>query len=46
MAFLKAKGVPAEGIKVHYMGDTEPLAGNDTQQGRAANRRVEVKIIL
>jgi flagellar motor protein MotB len=26
------------------MGETEPLAGNDTEAGRQANRRVEVAI--
>lgn len=46
MTFLKSKGVKPDAIKVHYMGDTEPIAANDTPSGKAANRRVEVRILL
>ena len=44
--FLKEKGVKSPVINAHYKGDTEPLGDNDTELGRKANRRVEVKIIL
>ena len=44
--YLKENGVPENALKVHYMGSTEPISGNDTPTGRAANRRVEVRIIL
>jgi len=41
---LTAKGVPAEKIKCRSMGETRPLATNDTPQGRYRNRRVEIRI--
>ena len=44
--FLKEKGVKSPVINAHYKGDTEQLGDNDTELGRKANRRVEVKIIL
>lgn len=44
--YLLEKGVPKSAMKVRYLGDSEPIAGNDTASGRAANRRVEVKIKL
>lgn len=37
---LKARGIPADAITAAGYGDTEPVAGNDTEDGRAANRRV------
>ena len=46
LAFLMSKGINPDAVKVRYLGDTEPVAGNDTPAGRAANRRVEVRIIL
>ena len=44
--FLKSNGVPENVLKVHYMGADQSIASNQTSIGRAANRRVEVKIIL
>ncbi len=44
--YLKSNGVPETALKVHYMGDSEPIAGNDTPIGRAANRRVEIRIVF
>ncbi|WP_158007337.1 OmpA family protein [Methyloceanibacter stevinii] len=37
---LKKRGIPADAITAAGYGDTEPLADNDTEEGRAANRRV------
>ena len=44
--FLKSNGVPDSVIKVHYLGADESIASNQTSIGRAANRRVEIRIIL
>jgi outer membrane protein OmpA-like peptidoglycan-associated protein len=39
---LIARGVPAARIKTRGMGFSQPVASNDTPDGRAANRRVEI----
>jgi outer membrane protein OmpA-like peptidoglycan-associated protein len=41
-ALLIAKGVKAAQIKTVAKGETEPIATNDTPEGRALNRRAEV----
>jgi type VI secretion system protein ImpK len=41
---LEAVGVPASRINVSGKGDTEPLVGDGTIQGRALNRRVEIVV--
>jgi type VI secretion system protein ImpK len=43
-AVLIAAGAPATKLKVKGVADTEPLASNDTTEGKAQNRRVEVLI--
>ena len=43
-AVLTANGVPASRIVTTGVGPTQPVASNATEQGRAANRRVEVVI--
>lgn len=43
-AFLAAQGVPRARIDATGRGETEPVASNDTAQGKAQNRRVEVAI--
>jgi chemotaxis protein MotB len=42
--FLISKGVPANTISAQGFGDTRPIASNDTADGRAKNRRVEIVI--
>ena len=37
-------GVPAERIRVVGMGDRQPIASNATTEGRARNRRVDVRV--
>jgi flagellar motor protein MotB len=54
LSFLRAKalagilvehGVPLENISVIGYGETHPIASNATVEGRAKNRRVEIKLI-
>lgn len=42
---LVERGVAAERIETAGMGRTQPIATNDTEEGRAKNRRVEYTII-
>jgi len=42
--FKKALGLPPEGITYEWAGDTQPVASNETEEGRAQNRRVEVEV--
>jgi chemotaxis protein MotB len=42
---LVANGVNARRIQVVGFGDVRPRAGNDTADGRAQNRRIEIKIL-
>lgn len=43
-ADLIARGVDADRIEFDGKGETEPIATNDTEEGRAQNRRVEFEI--
>lgn len=43
---LISRGIPQERISVIGYGDTRPIDTNNTEEGRAANRRVEVKLML
>ncbi len=43
--FLVANGVDESRIKTDYHGESQPIASNDTEEGKAKNRRVEMKII-
>lgn len=42
--YLKAKGIKPSRMIAKGLGQSEPFASNDTEEGRQANRRVEVKI--
>jgi outer membrane protein OmpA-like peptidoglycan-associated protein len=42
--YLTAQGVSRARIATRGMGETEPLASNETEAGRQTNRRVEVAI--
>jgi outer membrane protein OmpA-like peptidoglycan-associated protein len=42
--YLVSQGVPANRIRTMGMGLREPVASNETEAGRAQNRRVEVAI--
>jgi flagellar motor protein MotB len=42
--FKSALELPPEAITYEWAGDTEPIASNLTEEGRALNRRVEVEV--
>lgn len=41
---LAELGVPAESMRTEGAGSTDPIASNDTEEGRAENRRIEFEI--
>ena len=43
--YLIAKGIKEERLTAKGYGQTEPIADNKTEEGRATNRRTEVKIL-
>ncbi|MGM0633629.1 MAG: OmpA family protein [Pseudomonadota bacterium] len=43
--YLASQGVDQDRLITSGMGPDEPIAGNDTEQGRAENRRVELRIV-
>lgn len=43
--YLSSRGVSSQRIQSMGYGETMPIASNDTEQGRALNRRVEIKIV-
>jgi len=43
--YLVSRGIPAERFLYEGRGGTEPVAGNDTEEGMAKNRRVEIIIL-
>lgn len=45
MNYLISRGVPAARLRSQGFGETMPVASNDTADGRARNRRVEIKIV-
>ncbi len=44
-ATLVQKGIEEEGIKTTGFGQDKPLSDNSKEEGRAKNRRVEIKKI-
>ena len=43
--YLLSRNVKIEQIEIESFGDTRPIESNDTEKGRAANRRVELKVL-
>ena len=44
-SYLETRGVQSARIGTRGYGESQPIASNDTDAGRAANRRVEIKIV-
>jgi outer membrane protein OmpA-like peptidoglycan-associated protein len=42
--FLAEQGVPGSAITARGFGKTQPVASNDTAEGRQRNRRVELVV--
>ena len=42
--FLISQGIPAASLSAKGFGDTRPVTSNDTPQGRAQNRRIEITV--
>ncbi len=45
MIYLIKKGVKAETLSAKGFGESQPIMANDTPEGRAKNRRVDLKIL-
>ena len=43
--YLVSKGISKSRIKIDWKGETEPIATNNTKEGRENNRRVELLIL-
>lgn len=43
--YLASKGIPEQRFLVAGFGETQPVATNDTSEGRAMNRRVEITVV-
>lgn len=44
-SYLTMQGVAGARIRSQGFGETMPVTGNDTEEGRSRNRRVEIKIV-
>lgn len=44
-SYLTARGVQSARIATRGYGETQPIASNATAEGKAANRRVEIKVV-
>ena len=44
-AYLTKKGISADRVQTVGYGETRPVLSNDTAQGKARNRRTEVRIV-
>ncbi len=45
VTYLKSQGVNPNLLSAQGFGDTHPVASNDTPEGRAKNRRVEITLL-
>jgi flagellar motor protein MotB len=42
--YLVSLGIPADAIRINGMGEADPVASNDTEEGRSKNRRIEFNL--
>ena len=42
---LTDRGVPPQRLSAVSLADTQPVAPNDTPEGKAANRRIEIRLV-
>jgi outer membrane protein OmpA-like peptidoglycan-associated protein len=42
--YIESRAVISERVVADGMGEADPIASNDTREGRAMNRRVEIKL--
>jgi len=45
MDYFISRGISAENLTAQGYGDRQPIAGNETPEGRASNRRVELRVM-
>jgi outer membrane protein OmpA-like peptidoglycan-associated protein len=45
MVYLTNKGIEPSRLSYKGYGESQPVAPNDTEEGRATNRRTEIKIL-
>ncbi len=43
--YLKTRGVIAARVAVKGYGESAPIASNDSEEGRAQNRRIEIRVV-
>ena len=43
--YLMSKGIPADRVQTSGAGPDRPVASNDTPEGRARNRRIELRVM-
>ena len=43
--YMVSQGLPAAKVRVEGKGESSPITPNDTEEGRAKNRRVEITVI-
>lgn len=43
-AYLVSQGIPADSVSSEGVGSSQPVASNDTEAGRAQNRRTEIEV--
>ena len=44
-SYLSSRGVNSARVATQGYGESQPIASNDTAEGRAQNRRVEIKVV-
>jgi len=43
--YIVSAGVDSARVSMRGLGEKKPIASNDTPEGRAQNRRIEIKIL-